>query len=129
MILIVVFQLPKVEVIEKAKYKEYIARGQTLVDVRTPEEFEAGHIDGAQNINVKSDAFVREIEKLSKSDTLLVYCRSGKRSLYAAQVMVSFGFEKIYDLEGGFLNWKQEQQWPFNLNFEQLFINSPILLF
>jgi|TARA_E500000081_G_C6027230_1_gene302974 rhodanese-related sulfurtransferase len=108
MFLIVVFQLPKVEVIEKAKYKEYIARGYTLVDVRTPEEFEAGHIDGAQNINVKSDAFVREIEKLSKSDTLLVYCRSGKRSLYAAQVMVSFGFEKIYDLEGGFLNWKQE---------------------
>ena len=64
MFLIVVFQLPKVEVIEKAKYKEYIAQGYTLVDVRTPDEFEAGHIDGAQNINVKSDAFVREIEKL-----------------------------------------------------------------
>jgi rhodanese-related sulfurtransferase len=52
--------------------------------------------------------FVPEIENLSKSDTLLVYCRSGRRSLYAAQVMVSFGFQKIYDLEGGFLNWESE---------------------
>ena len=99
---------PKVEVLEKPQYQALVEKGYAVIDVRTPEEYEEGHIEGAQNIDVKSGAFVTEIEKLSKSDTLLVYCRSGRRSLYAAQVMVSFGFQKIYDLEGGFLNWESE---------------------
>ena len=101
-------QPPKVEVLKKLEYQALIAHGFTILDVRTPEEFEEGHIQGAQNINVKDDTFMIAIQKLSPSDTLLVYCRSGRRSLYAAQVMVSFGFQKIYDLEGGFLNWKKE---------------------
>lgn len=93
---------------EKPEYQNMVAKGYTLIDVRTPEEFKEGHIEGALNIDVKSEEFVTEIENLTKSDTLLVYCRSGRRSLYAAQVMVSFGFQKIYDLEGGFLNWESE---------------------
>ena len=108
LILFFVLQMPKVEVLEKSEYQALVEQGYTIIDVRTPEEFEEGHIEGAQNINVKDDAFVTAIQKLSPSDTLLVYCRSGRRSLYAAQVMVSFGFQKIYDLEGGFLNWEKE---------------------
>ena len=110
-ILLVLFwivQPPKVEVLEKTQYQALVEKGYTIIDVRTPEEYAEGHIQGALNINVKSEAFVTEIENLSKSDTLLVYCRSGRRSLYAAQVMVSFCFQKIYDLEGGFLNWELE---------------------
>ena len=110
-ILLVLFwivQPPKVEVLEKSQYQALVEKGYTIIDVRTPEEYAEGHIQGALNINVKSVTFVPEIENLSKSDTLLVYCRSGRRSLYAAQVMVSFGFQKIYDLEGGFLNWESE---------------------
>ena len=103
-----IIQPPKVEVLEKLQYKALVEKGYTIIDVRTPEEYEEGHIEGAQNINIKSEAFVTEIENLSKSDTLLIYCRSGRRSLYAAQVMVSIGFQRIYDLEGGFLNWKSE---------------------
>ena len=101
-------QPPKVEVLKKLEYQALIAQGYTILDVRTPEEFEEGHIQGAQNINVKDDTFIIAIQKFSPSDTLLVYCRSGRRSLYAAQVMVSLGFQKIYDLEGGFLNWKKD---------------------
>ena len=110
-ILLVLFwivQPPKVEVLEKTQYQALVEKGYTIIDVRTPEEYAEGHIQGALNINVKSESFVTEIENLSKSDTLLVYCRSGRRSLYAAQVMVSFGFQQIYDLEGGFLNWESE---------------------
>ena len=103
-----IIQPPKVEVLEKPQYKALVEKGYTIIDVRTPEEYEEGHIEGAQNINIKSEAFVTEIENLSKSDTLLIYCRSGRRSLYAAQVMVSIGFQRIYDLEGGFLNWESE---------------------
>ena len=102
------FQPPKVEVLKKLEYQALIEGGYTILDVRTPEEFKEGHIQGAQNINIKDDNFITAIQKLSPSDTLLIYCRSGRRSLYAAQVMVSFGFQKIYDLEGGFLNWKKE---------------------
>lgn len=101
-------QTPTVEVLEKPQYRTLVERRYQVIDVRTPEEFEAGHIKGALNINVKAAEFVDEIQKLSKTDTLLVYCRSGRRSAYAAQVMVSFGFRKIYDLEGGFLNWESE---------------------
>ena len=101
-------QPPKVEVLKKLEYQALIAEGYTILDVRTPEEFKEGHIQWAQNINIKDDNFITAIQKLSPSETLLVYCRSGRRSLYAAQVMVSFGFQKIYDLEGGFLNWKKE---------------------
>ena len=103
-----IIQPPKVEVLEKSQYEALVEKGYTIIDVRTPEEYKEGHIEGAQNINVKSKAFVTEIENLSKSDTLLIYCRSGRRSLYAAQVMVSFGFQWIYDLEGGFLNWESD---------------------
>ena len=108
LVLFSIIQPPKVEVLEKPEYLAMVKKGYAIIDVRTPEEFEEGHIQGALNINVKSEDFVSEIEKLSKSDTLLVYCRSGRRSLYATQVMVSFGFQKIYDLEGGFLNWESD---------------------
>jgi rhodanese-related sulfurtransferase len=104
-ILFLILQPPTVELIEKSKYKAFVDKGYTIIDVRTPEEYLQGHIQGAQNIDVRAETFITEIQKLSKSDTLLVYCRSGRRSLYAAQVLVSFGFKKIYDLEGGFLNW------------------------
>ena len=108
LIFLLIIQTPRVEVLEKSAYKALVEQGYQVIDVRTPEEFTAGHIPGAKNINVKSQEFVEEIQKLSTSDTLLVYCRSGKRSAYASQVMVAFGFTKIYDLEGGFLNWKSE---------------------
>ena len=107
-VLFLTTQQPKVEILEKIKYQGLVRKGYTIIDVRTPEEFAEDHIEGAQNINIKSEAFVAEIENLPKSDTLLIYCRTGKRSIYAAQVMVSFGFQKIYDLDGGFLNWKTE---------------------
>ena len=105
LILFLFLQPPTVEIIEKSKYQTLVKQGYTVIDVRTPEEYEQGHIQGAKNIDVRAETFITEIQELSKSDTLLVYCRSGSRSLYAAQVMVSFGFKKIYDLEGGFLDW------------------------
>ena len=111
-VLLWIVQPPKVEVLEKSQYQALVEKGFTIIDVRTPEEYEDCHIEGARNINIKSEAFLTEIENLSKTDTLLVYCRSGRRSLYAAQVMVSFGFQKIYDLEGGFLNWESEEVSP-----------------
>ena len=95
-------QNPFVEVIEKNQFMSLIYEGHKLIDVRSPEEYKDGHIYGSQNININSIDFINEIQKLDNKDTILVYCRSGRRSLYASQVMVAFGFKKIYDLKGWF---------------------------
>ena len=65
-----------------------------LVDVRTADEYNAGHIDGARNIDVLKDDF-KEIA---------VYCRSGKRSMKAANILAKDGF-KVINLKGGWLEW------------------------
>ncbi len=77
-----------------------------LVDVRTPEEYNAGFIADAQNIDYNSSSFDTEIEKLDKSKPVLVYCQKGGRSAKCAQKMKDAGFVKIYDLDGGLAKWK-----------------------
>ena len=77
-----------------------------LVDVRTPEEYAEGHIEGFQNINFLSETFQEDIEKLDKNKPVIVYCKSGGRSAKSAQLLKEKGFVKIYDLEGGIEQWK-----------------------
>ncbi|HRH64951.1 MAG TPA: rhodanese-like domain-containing protein [Bacteroidia bacterium] len=82
-----------------------------LIDVRTPEEFAEGHLQGAMNIDFNAPNFKDEIGKLDKSKTYEVYCRSGKRSGMASGVMQSEGFKKVINLDGGILGW-QEKGFP-----------------
>ena len=49
-----------------------------------------------------------EINKLDKKNSIYIYCRSGARSFQACELMGQFGFEKVYNLEGGILDWKGE---------------------
>ena len=76
-----------------------------ILDVRTPEEFSAAHIDNSLNINWLGDSFVASAEKLDKSKPVFLYCKSGKRSSSAANKLEELGFTKIYELEGGMLKW------------------------
>ncbi|UOB16303.1 rhodanese-like domain-containing protein [Abyssalbus ytuae] len=80
---------------------------EILVDVRTPEEYEEGHLPGAVNIDVLNDNFIKKTGKLKKTAPVYLYCRSGKRSLKAAKILDSLGYKKIYNLDGGFLAWKE----------------------
>lgn len=74
-----------------------------LPDVRTPQEYAEGHIDGALNINLQSDDFQKMAEKdLSKDATILVYCRSGRRSMDAAEILTKLGY-KVVNLKGGII--------------------------
>lgn len=77
-----------------------------LVDVRTREEFEAGHIPGAENIDVSSFDFSEKIEAFDKSKTYLVYCRSGARSFNACNIMANMGFKNLTNLQGGVISWR-----------------------
>ena len=77
-----------------------------LVDVRTPDEFSEGIIEGAINIDFKDPSFGEKINALDKSKPYFVYCLSGKRSGDAAKQMDSVGFKSIYLLKGGYKDWK-----------------------
>ena len=78
-----------------------------LIDVRRPDEFEKGHLDGAININYFSDDFWQEMEALQDDKDFLIYCRSGRRSIRACTLMKNGGFEasKIFNLDGGIIAW------------------------
>ena len=79
-------------------------KGQ-LIDVRTPEEFEAGHIGGAVNMNLHDEDFKEHINTLDKDKTVYVYCKAGRRSAEAAASLSSNGFIHIVELEGGTNAW------------------------
>lgn len=76
-------------------------QGAILIDVRTPAEFSAGHIQGATNIDFENSNFISEVEKLDPAKTYFVYCRSGNRSGQAVALMKRAGILNIYDLRGG----------------------------
>ncbi len=77
-----------------------------LVDVRTPEEFEEGHLENAENIDVLETDFITKAEKLDLEKPIYIYCRSGKRSAKAALILKDVGFKEIYDMKGGYLHWQ-----------------------
>jgi len=77
-----------------------------LIDVRTPEEFASGHLENAVNINYFDSDFDAQLKKLDKNKTVYLYCKSGRRSANTAEKLEDMGFAKIYDLEGGILNWQ-----------------------
>jgi phage shock protein E len=70
---------------------------RVVIDVRTPAEYAAGHIAGAQNIDVEAADFGSKIASLDKKATYLVYCHSGRRSAIAASQMAAAGFTDIVD--------------------------------
>ena len=77
-----------------------------LVDVRTPEEYAAGHLEGAKLIDFYEEGFSQELEQLDKKRPVLVYCASGNRSGKTAVLLGEMGFKKIYDLDGGIKAWR-----------------------
>ncbi|MDP2837586.1 MAG: rhodanese-like domain-containing protein [Methanobacteriaceae archaeon] len=81
-----------------------------LWDVRTPLEFQSGHLEGAVNLDYQSN-FKAEIQTIDKGKKYLLYCKSGIRSANAMQVMLHFGFNEVYNMLGGITYWTDEG-WP-----------------
>ena len=79
-----------------------------ILDVRTREEFESGHIDKAIRIAWPDKEFAKRInQKLDPKKPVLVYCRSGRRSAQAAEELVKLGFTDVRNLQGGILLWTE----------------------
>jgi thioredoxin len=77
-----------------------------LVDVRTPGEFERGHLASAVNLDLSTGDFAQRAEGLDRERPVFVYCLSGSRSAVAARWLASYGFGEVYDLSGGILTWR-----------------------
>tara|TARA_B100001093_G_scaffold339855_1_gene324625 strand:+ start:3483 stop:3863 length:381 start_codon:yes stop_codon:yes gene_type:complete len=96
----------KFEILEYMEFKNQIINNVQLVDVRTSEEFNAGHIEGAINIDFKNEeVFYQSFQRLDKKNPVYVYCRSGNRSKKSADKLLEMGFSKVYDLKGGYIDW------------------------
>src|SRR4051812_8201041 len=93
------------ETVDVAKAKELVDSGEIdgILDVRTPEEYQAGQIEGA--VMIPLQVLESEMAKLDKDKTYLVYCRSGNRSKQASQILSQNGFKHIYNMSGGYSEW------------------------
>lgn len=81
-----------------------------LLDVRTPMEHQMVRIPNSILIDINSPVFTEEIEKLDRSKSYYVYCRSGNRSFHAGNYMLKAGFEKVYNLETGIIGWNGKKE-------------------
>lgn len=79
-----------------------------LIDVRTPAEFEAGHIPGAVNINYLAYDFWDQMEQLDVERTYFIYCRTARRSVRTCTLMRNSGFKNIFHLDGGWNLWTEK---------------------
>tara|TARA_B100001027_G_scaffold164873_1_gene117045 strand:+ start:98 stop:478 length:381 start_codon:yes stop_codon:yes gene_type:complete len=89
-------------------YNEYLELSKKnkfqLIDVRTVDEFNSNRLPNATNIDFYDSVFLKRFEKFNKEDTILLYCRSGRRSLIGAEILVKNGYKNIYDLKGGIIS-------------------------
>lgn len=101
--LLLVRQRMTSEFIEPAKAHALVAEGAHLIDVRSPEEFTSGHVDGARNIP-HGEIEQRAAEVGAKDEPVVVYCRSGVRSAIAKSALEAAGFTRVHNL-GGMSRW------------------------
>jgi phage shock protein E len=90
-----------VETVEADQAVEIIESGErTVIDVRTPAEYAAGHVEGSENIDVSSATFEQQLDGLDKDEEYVLYCQSGNRSATAADKMADLGFTNVLDAGG-----------------------------
>lgn len=96
--------------INKADIVKYIKQGAIIIDVRSPQEYKEGHIDGA--ICIPDYRIINQIEKIikNKNELIVVYCQSGKRSEKVQKKLNLIGYKNVYNVYGGvsnYLLWKK----------------------
>jgi len=96
------------EVVTPEKGEKLIADKVQLLDVRTEEEWNEGHLNGAVRADVTEEDFAEAVKEVTDpSKPVLVYCRSGGRSARAAKQLEKLGYKVVFDLKGGITAWKK----------------------
>ena len=80
-----------------------------IIDVRTPEEFNKGHLRNSLNVNWFDENFDENLKIFNKDLPVFVYCLSGGRSSKANEKIQSLGFKNVYELDGGILEWRKNK--------------------
>ncbi|WP_268036589.1 rhodanese-like domain-containing protein [Algoriphagus sp. PAP.12] len=97
------------KVVSADKFEKLISKNKnTLLDLRTPQEVQEGHLVGATNLDFLDEDFLGKIEQLDKSKTYLLYCRTGNKTRKAGAAMKKAGFKKVIMLDGGITSWKAQ---------------------
>jgi len=99
----------EINVVIPSEFEEK-SKNQLIVDIRTPQEFAQGHIEGAININLFDKNFTEQFSEFNKSEPIFLYCKSGMRSSKATEKLEALGFQNIYDLQGGIINWTKNNK-------------------
>ena len=100
-----IFESSEINVISDAQFTEIQDTDYILVDVRTTEEYESGHIQDAVNFDFYSESFQNDILTLDKSSSIILYCRTQNRSTKTANYLKENGYEEITVIEGGITSW------------------------
>ena len=79
-----------------------------VLDIRTPGEFQAGHLKNAILIDFYSQTFADQLSRLDKEKKFLIYCRSGNRSARSLEIFKKLKFQKIYHMANGISTWNSE---------------------
>ena len=102
---------PNIEVVSPEVFQEKLSQDHDsyLLDVRTPDEYQAGHLEGAHLLDwLNQKDFKKESGNIDKTKTVYVYCRSGRRSNEAANYLANEGY-KVVDMKGGILAWTDDK--------------------
>ena len=100
------FLTPEINFISSSDLNELEEAEYILIDVRTTDEFNSGHIEGSINIDFyDKKIFTEFFEKIEKSKPIFIYCRTGNRSKQSSELLKKIGFNSVFDLEGGYANW------------------------
>lgn len=98
-----------IKTVDAKIFKEFVDAGKGIIlDVRTPEEVVDGYIINASTVNFYDDGFVEKINLISKDKEIYVYCKSGGRSSEAAEILQKNGFNKVYHLGNGIIEWEEK---------------------
>ena len=100
------------------KFSEIISNDKSviIIDVRTPDEFNKGHLKNSLNVNWFDKNFDKNLNIFSKDLPVMVYCLSGGRSSKANERIKSLGFKNVYELDGGILEWRRNKLPEATLN-------------
>ena len=105
-ILLIIFafvfaQCKQNKAIHITEFSQKDMKNAVLIDVRTPEEYNGGHLENAVNINWFDENFIQQTSALDKEKKFYLYCKKGGRSAEAAQLLDSLGYD-VVDLLGGY---------------------------
>lgn len=103
-----------VQAISPREFKTLLDRHQNdpnvvLLDIRTPKEFQDGHIQGALLLDYYSSDYVERLKALDREKTYLIYCRSGNRSGKSLAIFEKLGFRRAYHMDTGVIGWSREK--------------------